>query len=116
MMNTPKPVQRSEDGRPKRIGRIAVIVAVLVLLAALAGFILQRSYYPMDGEVRILSKEQGHGFALTVEQGFRAGQKAGRFRLKCTEEQYHEVEIGDIVNCSRTQSALTGRGKVHKLH
>ena len=115
-MNTPKPVQRSEDGKPKRIGRIAGMVAVLVLLAALAGFALQRSYYPMDGEVRILAKEQGRGFTLTVEQGFHAGQKAGRFRLKCTEEQYHEVEIGDIVDCSRTQSALTGRGKVHTLH
>ncbi len=115
-MNTPKPKQRSGDGKPKQFGRIAVIVAVLALLAALAGFILQRSYYPMDGEVRILSKEKGRGFTLTVEQGFREGQKAGRFRLKCTEGQYHEVEIGDIVDCSRTQSALTGRGKVHKLH
>ncbi len=70
----------------------------------------------MDGEVRILAKDQGRGFTLTVEQGFRDGQKAGRFRLKCTEEQYHEVEIGDIVDCSRKQSALTGRGKVHRFH
>ena len=109
-------VPEKSPGKRKRITVIVALAAALLLLAALTGFVIRRSYYPMDGEVRILSKEQGRGFALTVEQGFRAGQKAGRFRLKCTEEQYHEVEIGDIVNCSRTQSALTGRGKVHKFH
>ena len=69
----------------------------------------------MDGEVRILSKKQSNGFTVTIEQGFHDGQKQGQFQLRCTEEQYDSVEIGDIVDCSRTQSALTHRGTVHRF-
>ena len=100
----------------KRVFVIMAAAAVLFLSAALTCFVIQRSYYPMDGEVRILSKEQDNGFTITIEQGFRDGQKSGQFHLKCTEEQYDSVEIGDIVDCSRWQSALTHRGKVHRLH
>ena len=100
----------------KRISVIVVVAAVLLLLAALTCFVIWRSYYPMDGEVRIQSKEQSNGFTVTIQQGFRDGQKQGQFRLKCTEEQFDSVEIGDIVDCSRTQSALTHRGAVHRFH
>ena len=103
-------------GKRKRTTAIVVIVVVLLLLAALTGFVIQRSYYPMDGEVRIQSKEQSNGFTVTIEQGFRDGQKRGEFYLKCTEEQYDSVEIGDIVDCARTQSTLTHKGKVHRFH
>ena len=100
----------------KRVFVILRVVVVLLLLAALTGIVIRRSYYPMDGEVRIQSKEQSNGFTVTIQQGFRDGQKQGQFRLKCTEEQFDSVEIGDIVDCSRTQSALTHGGKVHRFH
>ena len=103
-------------GKRKRTTAIVVITVVLLLLAALTFFVIQRSYYPMDGEVRIISKEQSNGFAVTIEQGFRDGQKQGQFYLRCTEEQFDSVEIGGIVDCSRTQSALTHRGTVHRFH
>ena len=98
----------------KRVFMILRVVVVLLLLAAVIGFVIYRSYYPMDGEVRILSKEQGGRFTVTIEQSGRAG--TAQFQLKCTEEQFDSVEIGDIVDCSRTQSVLTHRGTVHRFH
>ena len=109
-------MSEKSPGKRKRITVIGVVAVVLLLLAALIGIVIRRSYYPMDGEVRILAKEVGNGFAVTIQQGFRDGQKQGQFRLKCTEEQFDTVEIGDIVDCSRTQSALTHRGAVHRFH
>ena len=100
----------------KRVFVILRVVVVLLLLAAVTGFVLCRSYYPMDGEVRILAKELDHGFTITIEQGFREGQKTAQYKLRCTEEQYDSVEIGDIVDCSRYQSALTSKGNVHRFH
>ena len=96
----------------KRVFVILRVVVVLLLLAAVTGFVLYRSYYPMDGEVRILAKELDHGFTITIEQGFREGQKKAQYKLRCTEEQYDSVKIGDIVACFRYQSALTHKGTV----
>lgn len=105
---------RPDGGKTKRFSAMAKVIAVLLLLAALTGFVIYRSYYPMDGEVRILSKEQGGRFTVTIEQSGRAG--TAQFQLKCTEEQFDSVEIGDIVDCSRMQSVLTHRGTVHRFH
>lgn len=107
--------EKSPEKR-KRVFVILRVVVVLLLLAAVTGFVFYRSYYPMDGEVRILAKEHDHGFTITIEQGFREGQKTAQYKLRCTEEQYDSVEIGDIVDCSRYQSALTSKGNVHRFH
>ena len=109
-------VPEKSPGKRKRVFVILRVVVVLLLLAAVTGFVLYRSYYPMDGEVRILAKEHDHGFTITIEQGFREGQKKAQYKLRCTEEQYDSVEIGDIVDCSRYQSALTSKGNVHRFH
>ena len=77
---------------------------------------IQRSYYPMGGEVTILAKQaDNYGYYITVEQGKPDDAGWGQFELKCTQEQYEAVDVGDVVKCDREQSIVTNSGTVHKI-
>ena len=73
-------------------------------------------YYPMGGEVTILAKQaDNYGYYITVEQGKPDDAGWGQFELKCTQEQYEAVDVGDVVKCDREQSIVTNSGTVHKI-
>ena len=96
---------------------ICAVLIVLAVLTAARCVCINRSYYPMGGEVTVLSKQTGSGrYYLTVEQGGPEDEGRGRFELECTPEQYHSVDAGDVVKCDRTQSAVTHKGTIHTIY
>ena len=98
--------------RRKRIIFIVLAVAVIMI----SGFIyVEKSYYPMGGNVSIISKEQGRSYTITAEQGSPNSAGFAQFKLRCSKEQYDSVDVGDIVECDRTQSTLTRKGTVHSI-
>ena len=95
---------------------IVCIIAVVVSVCAIAIFINQ-SYYPMGGEVTIVSKEASSDrYYITVEQGEPGNDGWGQFELECSSEQYQSVNVGDVVGCDREQSAITHKGSVHQIY
>lgn len=97
--------------------RIAAAIAVLVGLIAIVCFAINRSYYPMGGEVTVISKQASDNrYYITVEQGEPGDRGRGQFELECTQEQYQAVNVGDVIECDRTQSTVTHKGKIHKIH
>ena len=50
-----------------------------------------------------------------MEQGKPDDAGWGQFELKCTQEQYEAVDVGDVVKCDREQSIVTNSGTVHKI-
>lgn len=94
-----------------------VIVALVFVALVISAFVyVNKSYYPMGGEVTIVAKEaQNHDYTITIEQGIAGDAGWGQFILKCTKEQYDFVEVGDVVKCERDQSALTHKGTVHSI-
>lgn len=94
------------------------IIAIIILICSIVIFrsiYIQRSYYPMGGEVTILAKQaDNYGYYITVEQGKPDDAGWGQFELKCTQEQYEAVDVGDVVKCDREQSIVTNSGTVHK--
>lgn len=95
------------------------IIAIIILICSIVIFrsiYIQRSYYPMGGEVTILAKQaDNYGYYITVEQGKPDDAGWGQFELKCTQEQYEAVDVGDVVKCDREQSIVTNSGTVHKI-
>ena len=82
------------------------IIAIIILICSIVIFrsiYIQRSYYPMGG------------YYITVEQGKPDDAGWGQFELKCTQEQYEAVDVGDVVKCDREQSIVTNSGTVHKI-
>ena len=94
-----------------------ILLAVLVGSIAIGYFCINRSYYPMGGEVTIISKQENNNrYYITVEQGEPNDRGQEQFELECTPEQYQSVDAGDVIKCDRTQSALTHKGNVHKIY
>lgn len=95
------------------------IIAIIILICSIVIFrsiYIQRSYYPMGGEVTILAEQaDNYGYYITVEQGKPDDAGWGQFELKCTQEQYEAVDVGDVVKCDREQSIVTNSGTVHKI-
>ena len=92
---------------------------LLLVIAAMLGciwFWIMNTYYPMGGEVTVLEKGNTvFGYTVTVEQEEPGDAGNGKYRLRCTPEQYEQVEIGQTVDCDRMQSALTREGKVDRF-
>lgn len=96
---------------------LIVIVILICSIALCRSVYIQRSYYPMGGEVTILEKRADNDkYYITVEQGNPRDAGWGRFTLRCTKEQYQAVDIGDVVKCDREQSIVTNTGTVHKIY
>lgn len=96
---------------------IYVLLAVFVGLISIVCFAINRSYYPMGGEVTVISKQANNNkYYITVEQGEPGNAGWGQFELECTPEQYQAVDVGDVIECDRTQSVVTHKGKIHKIH
>lgn len=72
---------------------------------------VQKSYYPMAGEVTIADKsESGDEHYIVIDDA--TGEQ---FTLSCSAREYASVQIGDTVNCERHQSIVTHKGEVHKI-
>lgn len=96
---------------------IYVLLAVFAGLISIVCFAINRSYYPMGGEVTVISKQANNNkYYITVEQGAPGNAGWGQFELECTPEQYQAVDVGDVIECDRTQSVVTHKGKIHKIH
>lgn len=90
---------------------IALVVVIAGSYAAYRAHRIQNSYYPMGGEVTIISKEQTNSACyLVIEEA--TGEQ---FTLLCNEGEYEQVSIGDTVNCERSQSILTHKGEIHSI-
>lgn len=94
-----------------------VLIGVVALLAVsgicIAQHIyrVQNSYYPMGGEVTVVEKyESRPKYYLVIEE-----PTGEQFTLLCSEEDYNQVNIGDVINCERHQSVMTHKGEVHKI-
>lgn len=94
------------------------VLLVVALLAVVGGgytayrmYNVQKSYYPMAGEVAIIDKfESGDEHYIVIEEA--TGE---RFTLSCSESDYNKVNRGDKVNCERNQSIVTQKGEVHRI-
>lgn len=96
---------------------ICVVLAILIGSIAMVYFCINRSYYPMGGEVTIISKQESNNrYYITVEQGEPDDKGREQFELECTPEQYQSVDTGDVIKCDRMQSALTHNGNIHKIY
>lgn len=79
------------------------------------------TYYPMEGEVAVIDKSQDQSeYFLTVLElrglGDLAYTTTYEFVFACEKEDYDSVEIGDVIDCARMQSALTCRGRDLKIY
>ena len=98
------------------IGKKGHCIILICSIVIFRSIYIQRSYYPMGGEVTILAKQaDNYGYYITVEQGKPDDAGWGQFELKCTQEQYEAVDVGDVVKCDREQSIVTNSGTVHKI-
>ena len=96
-----------------------LVAALLVVVVAVVGgsyaayrvYYVQKSYYPMAGEVTIIDKSESRDDHYIVIQEATGEQ----FTLSCSESDYEQVKIGDTVNCERNQSIVTHKGEVHKI-
>ncbi len=99
----------------KTYKKVFLVVALLVVVgggyAAYRMHNVQKSYYPMAGEVTIIDKsESGDAHYIVIEEA--TGEQ---FTLSCSESDYNKVNVGDKVNCERSQSIVTHKGEVHKI-
>jgi len=97
--------------------RIVLALILACSAVALLSVVVQCTYYPMGGEVSVISKQESwNKYYITIQQGEPNDAGRGQFLLKCTQEQYCSVDTGDIIGCDRYQSGLTHRGTVHRIH
>lgn len=99
----------------KAYKKVLLVVALLILVgggyAAYQMHNVQKSYYPMAGEVTIIDKSQsGDERYIVIEE--TTGEQ---FTLSCSASDYDGVNVGDKVNCERSQSIVTHKGEVHKI-
>jgi hypothetical protein len=92
-----------------------LVVALLIVVgggyAAYRMHNVQKSDYPMAGEVTIMDKfESGDEHYIVMEES--TGEQ---FTLSCSASDYDAVDVGDQVNCERSQSIVTHKGKVHTI-
>lgn len=95
--------------------KVLLIVALLLVVgggyATYRIYNVQKSYYPMAGEVTIIDKSQsGNEHYIVIEEA--TGEQ---FTLSCSASDYDGVNVGDKVNCERSQSIMTHKGEVHKI-
>lgn len=90
---------------------LLVVVLSVVVPKKYAAYRLQKSYYPMAGEVTILDKSTSEGNHYIVIEDPRGD----RFTLSCSERDYDTVNVGDKVDCERHESTVTYEGTVHKI-
>ena len=112
------PVDFLKRARRRRVRRIILAVVLAALLAAGGGILLKVSYYPMAGENLVIDKGVTifGQYYITIQQGPTLTGKTSNFRLRCTEEQYLSVSVGETVDCGRIQSAITHRGVLHRIY
>ena len=97
-----------------RTNTIIKLMIAAVLCCAFTELYVEHSYYAMGGQVDIVDKTQtNRGYTITIEQP--AGDSTAQFKLRCSEAQYNRVEIGDVAECDRVQSALTHSGVLHDI-
>ncbi len=96
----------------KKVLLIGVLFIVIVGgLVAYRACYVQKSYYPMGGEVTIVGKSRsGSRYYIVIDEG--TGEQ---FTLSCGGSDYNKVDVGDTVDCERSQSIVTHRGEVHKV-
>ena len=91
----------------------ALCLVLMAAIPAIHTWNVQRSFYPMGGEVTVIDKfETDDGFFITIKEG---GASQAEFDLSCTQDQYNAVEVGDLANCERYESIRTYTGTVHKI-
>lgn len=99
----------------KTYKKVLLVVVLLIVVgggyAAYRMHNVQKSYYPMAGEVTIIDKSQsGDEHYIVIEEA--TGEQ---FTLSCSASDYDGVNVGDKVNCERSQSIVTHKGEVHKI-
>ena len=76
---------------------VTFVVVVGVFYIGYRVYEVQKSYYPMAGEITIIDKsESGSHYYIVIEEA--TGEQ---FTLSCSESDYDQVSIGDMVNCER---------------
>ncbi len=109
--------QTGIDGGAKMKKAIVLVMILTCSAAVLLSACVQLSYHPMGGEVTVIAKQESWSkYYITIQQGKPNDAGRGQFLLKCTQEQYSSVDIGDVIGCDRYQSALTHRGTVYRIH
>ena len=103
-----------KKARPKPL----VYSFLLLLLGLLCFAVLKSSSYPMGGSVVVTGKGTGifGYYYITVRQGPTLEGTYSDFRLRCTEEQYRSVKIGETIYCDREQSAITRSGVIRRIY
>lgn len=93
-----------------------IVVAILAAVALYAHWLgLQRTYYPMEGEVTVLEKvTEEDAYFLRIQE--IAGGEAVQFLLACTPEQFYAVDVGDEIHCARTQSMRFDDGTLEIIY
>lgn len=97
----------------------ALLILLGLCLLAIGGVyghakVVERSYFPMQGEVVVLEKSAEDGqYAVKIQQG---GVKPAQFVLSCTQAQFQALEEGDVVRCARMQSVRTYEGVLEKIY
>lgn len=94
---------------------LAVVLAVFLVLAGLAVYKL--SCYGSRSDVVVADKGRsiwGH-YYITIQEGPTLKGKYKYSWLRCTEEQYLSVEVGETIDCSRTVSGITHRGVLNRI-
>lgn len=93
---------------------IVVCIVVLFLAVLIPMRPVKQSYYPMGGQGSVVDKAFEDGkYTIVIQQN---DSMDGPFVLSCTEDQYHSVEIGDLVICVRQQSVANHDGTVHTIY
>ena len=72
-----------------------------------------KHYYAMGGIVTVVDKDNTdpERCSITIEQD----GVGGRYTVKCTQEQYDAVRVGEEINCERWQSEVNHSGIVHGI-
>lgn len=91
---------------------VIIIVPIICVLAVIGYFLVERSYYPMGGEVAVIDKT---ATSTQYHIVIRETPNSEQFTLKCSKEDYDNVALGDIIDCNRMQSVLTHKGTVHSI-
>ena len=113
-----RPVDFLKRVRRRRVLLLFLAVVLAALLAAGGGILLKVSYYPMVGDALVIDKGATilGQYYITIQQGPTRKGETSNFRLRCTEEQYLSVSVGETVDCGRIQSAITHRGVLHRIY
>lgn len=80
-----------EKGKIKQKIVLGNLIVIVIFICSVVIYI-DRSYYPMGGEVTIIAKQEDDDkYYITVEQGEPDDAGWGQFVLECTQEEYQSV-------------------------